>query len=142
MDLRTLYEPQNDFKEWAKRMKRKVEKKKVPRVRLIRSMPSQAFPGEDGKVWLRSSDERDSEVTETPYDMVILSVGMRPRALPENLASPLGVTMDERGFARCEVSGNDSRVMVLGAVCEPMDIEETVARAIAAAATPRKEVSS
>ena len=137
MDLRTLYEPQEDFKRWAKDMKRKVEKKKVPRVRLIRSMPSQASRGEDGRVLLRSSGETDSEVTETSYDLVMLSVGMRPRALPESLASSLQVSYDEFGFVGC--ASDDSRVVMLGAACEPMDIEETVARAIAGAATVRKE---
>ncbi|UCE81192.1 MAG: CoB--CoM heterodisulfide reductase iron-sulfur subunit A family protein [Methanobacteriota archaeon] len=139
MDLRTLYEPQEDFKRWAKGMKRKVEKKKVPRVRLIRSMPSQAYPGEEGKIWLRSSGETDSEVTETPYDLVVLSVGMKPRALPESLTSPLGVTLDCHGFARCETSDCDQKVLALGAACGPMDIEETVTNAIAAAAIPPKE---
>lgn len=140
MDLRTLYEPQDDFKKWADSIKRKVEKKKIPRVRLIRSMPSQAFSGDDGKVWLRSSGETDSEVTETPYDLVVLSVGMRPRALPEGLAKSLGLTTDGCGFARCEDSELSSKVAVLGAVCEPMDIEETVTRAIAVgSAKVRKE---
>ena len=138
MDLRTLYEPQEDFKRWAKDLKRKVEKKKVPRVRLIRSMPSQASRAEDGRVLLRCSGETDSEVTETPYDLVVLSVGMRPRALPESLASSLHVSYDEFGFVQC--ASDDPKLVVLGAACEPMDIEETVARAIAGAATVRKEV--
>ena len=138
MDLRTLYEPQEDFKKWARDMKRKIEKKKVPRVRLIRSMPSQAFLGEDGKVWLRSSGETDAEVTETPYDMVILSVGMRPKPLPENLSTQLGLSPDSMGFIRSE---EDERIVVLGAASEPMDIEETVARAIASAACAPKEAN-
>ena len=107
-------------------------------MRLIRSMPSQASRDEDGRVLLRSSSETDSEVTETSYDLVMLSVGMRPRALPENLASSLHVSYDEFGFGRC--ASDDSRVVILGAACEPMDIEEAVARAIAGAATVRKEV--
>lgn len=139
MDLRTLYEPQEDFKKWAVAMKRKVEKKKVPRVRLIRCMPSLAYPGEDGKIWLRSSGETDAEVMETPYDMVILSVGMRPRGVPEDIASRLGLAFDDNGFARCQDEEGDPVVIVLGAMSEPMDIEETVTRAMAAAATPRKE---
>ncbi|MDH3365563.1 MAG: FAD-dependent oxidoreductase [Thermoplasmata archaeon] len=134
MDLRTLYEPQDDFKKWANDMKRKVEKKKVPRVRLIRSMPSQAFLGDDGRIWLRTSDETDSEITETPYDLVILSVGMRPRAPPDLLARSLDLAMDGCGFVRCENPKEGARVIVLGAASEPMDIEETVTRAMAAAA--------
>ena len=137
MDLRTLYEPQEDFRRWAQSMKRKVEKKKVPRVKLIRSMPSQAYKGEDGKVRLRSSGETDSEVTEASYDLVILTVGMRPRAIPEHLASSLAISRDDLGFSR--PASGDSKVMVLGAACEPMDIEETVTRAIAAAVTHTHE---
>ncbi len=135
MDLRTLYEPQDDFKRWAESKKRKVEKKKVPQVRLIRSMPSQAYPGEDGGVILRSSGESDAEIVETSYDLVILSVGMRPRAIPESLAQSLGMTVDESGFVMCAEPTDSPSVLSLGAVCEPMDIEETIVRAVAAAAS-------
>ncbi|HIH02217.1 TPA: CoB--CoM heterodisulfide reductase iron-sulfur subunit A family protein [Thermoplasmata archaeon] len=126
MDLRTLYEPQEDFKEWAKTKKRKVEKKMVPQVRLIRSMPAQAFEAE-GKVLLRSSGETDAEVSETAYDLVILSVGMRPRSGSDDLVKSLGLIRDQLGFVG--TAGEPPRgVIVLGAVTEPMDIEETVVR--------------
>lgn len=134
MDLRTLYEPQDDFKRWAASKKRKVEKKKVPQVRLIRSMPSQAYPGDGGGVVLRSSGESDVETTDTPYDLAILSVGMRPRAVPEALGSSLGVEVDELGFMRCSEGESSSGMFFIGAACEPMDIEETITKAIAAAA--------
>lgn len=134
MDLRTLYEPQDDFKRWAESKKRKVEKKKVPQVRLIRSMPSQAYPGDGGGVVLRSSGESDIETIDTPYDLAILSVGMRPRALPEALGSSLGADVDELGFIRCAGSETPSGVYLIGAACEPMDIEETITKAIVTAA--------
>ncbi len=139
MDLRTLYEPQDDFKEWAKSKKRKVEKKMVPQVRLIRGMPSQVFQSGD-KVLLRSSGETDSKVTEEEYDLVILSVGMRPGKTSEGLIGQLGLERDRFGFVKDRGS-----VTVLGAASEPMDIEETVTRGIASAASSRpdagKEVS-
>jgi heterodisulfide reductase subunit A len=141
MDLRTLYEPQDEFKEWAKSKKRKVEKKTVPQVRLIRSMPAQAFQG-DGKVLLRSSGETDQETREEPYDLVILSVGMRPRKGPGKLLGSLGLNLDQYGFVKPAEAGGS--VIVLGAAAEPMDIEETATRGIAAAASvarPGKEVS-
>lgn len=134
MDLRTLYEPQDDFKRWAESKKRKVEKKKVPQVRLIRSMPSQAYPGDEGGVVLRSSGDSDVETTDVNYDLVILSVGMRPRALPDTLMNSLGATLDEFGFFRCADGEDASGVLVIGAACEPMDIEETITKAIVAAA--------
>ena len=143
MDLRTLYEPQDDFKTWAESKKRKVEKKKVPQVRLIRSMPSQAFLGADGGVVLRSSGESDAEISETSYDLVILSVGMRPRALPELLVDSLGITSDEAGFVKCSDTKDSPDVLMIGAGSEPMDIEETIVRAVATAASASspKEVS-
>lgn len=134
MDLRTLYEPQDDFKEWAKSKKKTVGKKKVPQVRLIRSMPAQVFQG-DGKVLLRSSGETDLEVTEEPYDLVILSVGMRPHKESEELLTSLGLGLDPYGFVKCDDAQTGGSVIVLGAVCEPMDIEETVTRGIAMAAS-------
>ena len=128
MDLRTLYEPQDDFKEWAKTKKRKVEKKMVPQVRLIRSMPSQAFEV-DGKVLLRSSGETDSEISEQAYDLVILSVGMRPRSGSDDLVKSLGLVRDQLGFIGT-AEEQPKGVIVLGAVSEPMDIEETVVRGV------------
>jgi heterodisulfide reductase subunit A len=132
MDMRTLYEPQDEFKEWARSKKRKVEKKMVPQVRLIRSMPAQAFQM-DGKVLLRSSGETDKETMEEPYDIVILSVGMRPRQGSGKLLEHLGLSVDQYGFVKSPEAGGS--VVVLGAVAEPMDIEETVIRGIATAAS-------
>lgn len=134
MDLRTLYEPQDDFKRWAESKKRKVEKKKVPQVRLIRSMPSQAYLGDDGGVVLRSSGESDAEIAEIAYDLVILSVGMRPRAVPASLVKSLDISLDTSGFVSRPDTEGAPKVLVIGAACEPMDIEETVTRAIVAAA--------
>jgi heterodisulfide reductase subunit A len=133
MDLRTLYEPQDEFKEWAKSKRRKVEKKTFPQVRLIRSMPSQAFEA-DGKVLLRSSGDTDSQVTEEAYDLVILSVGMRPRGGAEDVIKSLGLTRDQLGFVKDGETPPGGAVIVLGATSEPMDIEETVIRGIATAA--------
>ena len=136
MDLRTLYEPQDYFKEWAKSKKRKVEKKKVPQVRLIRSMPSQVFQGKEGKLLLRSSDETDDSVSEVEYDLVMLSVGMRPNDEPTELTDALGITYDEHGFAKgAETQGN---IRVIGAVAAPMDIEETITRALDSAVDASK----
>jgi heterodisulfide reductase subunit A len=142
MDLRTLYEPQDEFKEWAKSKKRKVEKKMVPQVRLIRSMPSQAFEA-DGKVLLRSSGETDSEISEEAYDLVILSVGMRPRSGSDELLKSLGLGRDRLGFVG-SAENQPEGVIVLGAASEPMDIEETVVRGLAVPAfigREAKEVS-
>jgi len=121
MDLRTLYEPQDEFKQWAKAKKT---------VKLIRSMPATVSPGKDGKLLVRVAGETDLEVTESEYDMVILSVGMRPSGASGELAKALGIVTDEMGFAPSSADLESKGVFVCGAVTGPMDIEEAAVRAI------------
>ena len=125
MDLRTLNEPQDEFKAWAKGKKT---------VKLIRSMPAVVSQGKDGKLLLRSSGDIDLEISELEYDLIILSVGMRPSNSSADIGKILMIAQDKYGFA---ASGKDLEargVFVCGAVSEPMDIEETAVRAIAVAA--------
>jgi len=133
MDLRTLYEPQDEFKAWAKGKKT---------VKLIRSMPAVISQKDDGKVLVRVAGETDLEVHENEYDMVVLSVGMRPKGADTEVAKALGITVDQHGFARTTDALIAGGVFVAGAVSEPMDIEETAVKAIATASIigPRKEV--
>jgi heterodisulfide reductase subunit A len=130
MDLRTLYEPQDEFKQWAKSKKT---------VRLLRTMPADISPGQDGKLLVRTAAETDLEITESEYDLVILSVGMRPSGSDTELAKSLGIATDEMGFAKGDDALERNRVFVCGAVTEPMDIEETAVRAIATASRLRGE---
>src|SRR3989339_101372 len=120
MDLRTLYEPQDEFKRWAK------DKKTV---RLIRSMPAVVQPGKDGKLVVKVSTETDAEVQENEYDIVLLSVGMRPSGAATELAAALGIRTDDRGFAIANDELAGQGVHVIGTVTGPMDIEETAVRA-------------
>lgn len=134
MDLRTLHEPQDEFKRWAK------DKKTV---RLIRSMPAVVQPGKDGKLVVKVSTETDTEVQENEYDLVILSVGMRPSGQGADLAGALGIATDERGFAKASDELAANGVHVVGAVSEPMDIEEAAVRTMATASKVKlsKEVA-
>lgn len=134
MDLRTLYEPQDEFKRWAKERKT---------VRLIRSMPAVVQPGKDGRIVVKAATETDTEVQENEYDMVLLSVGMRPRGASDELAAALGITADERGFAVAGPELREKGVHVIGALSSPMDIEEAAVRTLSEAAKVRlaKEVA-
>ncbi|MEM0342948.1 MAG: FAD-dependent oxidoreductase [Thermoplasmata archaeon] len=125
MDLRTLYEPHDEFKQWAKGKKT---------VRLIRSMPAAVFEGKEGRVAVRAASEADMEIMETEYDLVILSVGMRPQGATAELAKGLGVLTDPMGFAVHQETLEKNGVFVCGAVTAPMDIEEVAVRATALAA--------
>ena len=124
MDLRTLYEPQEEFKEWAKAKKT---------VRLLRTMPAVVSQGAEGKLLVRAANETDLEITEAEYDLVILSVGMRPVGADSDLGKSLGIVPDQMGFASNRPELESSGVFLCGAVTEPMDIEETATRAITVA---------
>lgn len=123
MDLRTMYEPQDDFKAWVKSNKKNV--------RLMRTMPATVQMNSESKLVMRSADEADSEVIEEQYDLVILSVGMRPVGASTELAQSLGIRPDDRGFAVTDSGSHAEGVHVLGSISSPMDIEESAVRAIA-----------
>lgn len=124
MDLRTLYEPQDEFKAWAKAKKT---------VKMLRTMPATVSPGKDGKLLVRAATETDLEISETEYDLVILSVGMKPVGANTELGKSLGIVADHTGFAHGDHELENRGVFVCGAVTEPMDIEETASRAMATA---------
>jgi heterodisulfide reductase subunit A len=128
MDLRTLYEPQDEFKQWAK------DKKTV---RLLRTMPAVVMQGPENKLLVRSAAETDFETTDTAYDLVILSVGMKPHGSTDELAKSLGITADATGFAKHDDALEQKGVFICGAVAEPMDIEESAVRAMATASKVR-----
>lgn len=126
MDLRTLYEPQDEFKVWAKAKKT---------VKLIRSMPASVFEKPDsGNLLVRVANEKDLEINENEYELVILSVGMRPESLADDLPKSLGIAADAMGFATGLAQLEKDRVYIVGAITKPMDIEESVIGAIAASA--------
>jgi len=126
MDLRTLYEPQDEFKTWARAKKT---------VKLIRSMPAVIYekPG-TGNLLVRVASETDLDIQENEYDLVILSVGMRPQDASGEVARSLGISPDQMGFAMTSADLEKKRVFVCGAVTQPMDIEESAVRAMAIAA--------
>jgi heterodisulfide reductase subunit A len=132
MDLRTLYEPQDEFKLWAKSKKT---------VKLLRTMPAVVNLGKDGKLALRAASETDLEITEQEYDLIILSVGMKPAGASTELAKSLGIQTSQMGFAPGSKELESRGVYVVGAVTEPMDIEETAVRAIAAASRMHRGAS-
>ena len=80
----------------------------------------------------------DGEATEEEFDLVVLSVGLRPSASTARLAETLGVAVDRFGFCRTDAlaPSRTSRegIFVAGAFAAPMDIPETVMTASGAAA--------
>ncbi len=84
------------------------------------------------------ADGKRPVVHEEEFDLVVLSVGLRPSAETRQMAARLGVALNEFGFPRVDRArpGQTSRpgVFVAGAFAEPKDIPESVIEASCAAA--------
>jgi heterodisulfide reductase subunit A len=107
-------------------------------VRYTRSMVSQITEIPETKnLLIRYRDETGS-LREEEFDLVVLSVGLRPHAKGQELARRLGIELNEHGFAKTEifspVTSTRAGVFVTGAFTGPKDIPETVIGASSAAA--------
>ncbi|RJP21552.1 MAG: CoB--CoM heterodisulfide reductase iron-sulfur subunit A family protein [Candidatus Abyssobacteria bacterium SURF_5] len=87
----------------------------------------------------------DGEVKEEEFDLVVLSVGLKPSADSKRLAEIAGIKLDSHGYALASTfSPNRSSrpgVFVCGAFLAPMDIPETVMTASSAAAASAELVA-
>ncbi|NIO16826.1 MAG: FAD-dependent oxidoreductase [Deltaproteobacteria bacterium] len=106
-------------------------------VNYIRSrIPTVLENPESGNLMITYLDERDRKRSRE-YDMVVLSVGMRPPKTVSDIAQKFGLTLNEYDF--CPTSpfnpvetGGDG-IFVAGPLTEPKDIPETVMQASASA---------
>jgi heterodisulfide reductase subunit A-like polyferredoxin len=107
-------------------------------VRYVRAIPSRVaeMPGSKD-LRLRYFDDEGAEQTED-FDLVVLSVGLKPGVSAAELAERLGIDRNEFGFCETNrltpVVSSRPGVFVAGAFQEPKDIPESVAQASAAAA--------
>ena len=106
-------------------------------VGLVRSRVTGVTPRSEGGVLVRFTDAR-GRPRELPFDMAVLSVGLRPGGGWPSLARRLGVGLNEHGFIKTspllQVTTARTGVLVCGTAREPMDIPESVTTASAAAA--------
>jgi heterodisulfide reductase subunit A-like polyferredoxin len=107
-------------------------------VRYVRAIPSRVveMPGTKNPR-VRYFDERGDECQEE-FDLVVLSVGMKPGASVADLGERLGIDRNQFGFCQTDrlapMTSSRPGVFVAGAFQEPKDIPESVAQASAAAA--------
>ena len=107
-------------------------------VRFIRSFVSSVkqVPGTNNLRVTYVSE--DGELHEEEFDLVVLSVGLRPTESAQEMARRLGLRLNRFGFCESEafVPTETTRpgVFVAGAFGEPKDIPETVVEASCAAA--------
>ncbi len=93
---------------------------------------------ESEKVIIKSEDTLSRQIIESDFDLVVLSVGMRPNAGTDGIASMLGLTKSMDNFLKeahlkfRPVDTLTEGVFLAGTVQGPKDIPDTVAQASAA----------
>ena len=134
-----------DIRSFGKGFEQYIERAKAEYgVRYVRCMVSSVkeVPGSRnlrlGYVTYEGENGKRPVLHEEEFDLVVLSVGLRPSAETRAMAERLGVKLNEYGFAEVD-SYNPSQtsqpgVFVAGAFAEPKDIPESVIEASCAAA--------
>ncbi|MCX7730156.1 MAG: FAD-dependent oxidoreductase, partial [Candidatus Caldatribacterium sp.] len=120
----------NDLRAFGKDFERFYERaSNLSRVRFIRSYVSLEGEVEETKN-LRIKYATEEGVKEEEFDMVVLSVGLRPPQGHDELAKKFGIELNGYGFSKSSLSNpiKSSRpgIFVSGAFLGPMDIPESV----------------
>jgi len=126
-----------DVRAFGKGFDEYYERARKEGIRYTRSRPSavREVPG-TGDLLVRYQDET-GKLREDPYNLVVLSCGLRPSKGADDLARRLGIGLNSHGF--CEtgdlapVETGRPGVFACGPFSEPKDIPETVMQASAAA---------
>ena len=95
------------------------------KLRLIRSRPSRLEPAADGQVLLTYEDLSQTQVQQEPFDLVVLSIGMRPPADARRLADLLNIDVDQHGFLNPQGSHRPD-IFLAGSCSGPADIAQNL----------------
>ena len=118
----------------------------MPGVRYIRSLVSAVKEMQRTRNLLIRYWSEDNVVREEEFDLVVLSVGMIPSPSALELATKLGVEIDDHGFCRTSPfspsSTSRAGVFVAGVFAGPADIPDSVTRACAAASSSAQLLSN
>lgn len=107
-------------------------------MRFVRSRPYELAAADGAAVRVTYASD-DTGVCEEEFDLVILSVGIRPPADAADLADKLGVPLDEQGFFGLKGAGGlpdlqKEGIFVAGACESPKDIAGSIVQAEAVSA--------
>ncbi|MEJ2171111.1 MAG: hypothetical protein P8X90_36955 [Desulfobacterales bacterium] len=91
---------------------------------LVRTLPGDVFPAEDGCLRVAYFDPADRQGHEDIFDLLVLSVGITPDEQNLPLALQFQVAPEPDGFWP---PATNSGVFCAGAVCGPMSIAESIA---------------
>ncbi len=109
------------------------EKNRPPRI-------TRAAPGDECELLITVGEQLSGEEIEVPADLVVLMVGMEPRADAEHVAHLVNISRDRNGWfieshpKLDPVATTTDGVFIAGACQSPKDIPDSVAQARAAAA--------
>jgi len=103
------------------------------RLRLVRSRPSRLQPASDAQVLLTYEDVSQTQVRHELFDLVVLSIGMRPPADARRLADVLDIDLDQHGFLNPSASYRPG-IFLAGSCSGPADIAQTIQRTSATTA--------
>lgn len=118
--------------------------KNEQKVRFVKSQVHRIYCDENDNLILRYIE--NNKIKEEEFDLVVLSVGIKPKVANQELLKKLGLDLNEHGF--CQVSNfapvNTSKdgIFTAGAFSGPKDIPETVMEASAAASEASCIISS
>lgn len=125
-----------DIRAYGKEFDRYIERAKTQGVRYIRSMVSAVEPAANGNLRVKFATDDGPQIEE--FEMVVLSVGVKPNAETQAMAQRLGLSLNEYGFSNTlafnPTATTRPGIFVAGTFGEPKDIPETVIEASAAAA--------
>ena len=123
----------NDIRAFGKDFERYYQRaKNLPGVRFIRSYVTIGRETESKNVTIRYATDGDG-VKEEEFDLVVLSVGLRPPKDAAELAAKFGIELDSRGFCKTNpvnpIETSRPGIFVSGAFQGPADIPESVVSA-------------
>ncbi|OAG26764.1 FAD-dependent oxidoreductase [Thermodesulfatator autotrophicus] len=130
MDMRTM----------GKGFEAYLERAKEEGVRLVRSRIHSVLPYGD-KALLHYFDE-SCQFNDESFDLVVLSVGLKPHSSIASLSEIIKCPLDDFGFLKSRLQENKPGVFVCGVASGPKDIPETVTEASAAAARVQEILAS
>ena len=100
----------------------------------VRLAPYDIFPGEEDRLILRYSDEKDVHLVDEAFDIVVLSIGIMPGLSNASLADLLKIDLDEYGFFACSdpldgTPTSQKGVFLAGTAQAPKNIADSMAQA-------------
>lgn len=95
-------------------------------IRLVRTIPVDIYPLEEGGLNLRHMEETEGEPASEDFDLVVLSVGIMPGKDTGALSQVFGIPTTADGFLDSESSGTNG-VFVAGTAAGPGSIASTMA---------------